>query len=134
LGVLDTHVDYRGRVGRILRMMLSAKKTLGFGVDQDTAMDTTFNSDGSVVITIVGAQGCSFYDTSKVHSTTPTDRLAKSLLETPAQQFAIKGVTYHYLTRGDSITFSNLNPRGLITYAPWKTSLSGRFVSIPCAL
>jgi len=114
-GFLDVHFSTRGRIGAFTRLIYDKKSlaTIGFGVDQDTAM--VLSSDTS--FSVVGTAGVYIIDVgSAVKGSTST---------TNKNQWAIRSVRVHYLTSGDGYNYGTK----VITLARGKTRNLGKKVS-----
>lgn len=75
IGIIDTHVGWRGRIGRMIALLNATKKNIGsllsfryylslaFGMDQNTAILCQFDywtkGNQSVQLTVLGAEGVS---------------------------------------------------------------------------
>jgi cyanophycinase len=86
-GILDSHFDARGRLGRLVVRMRDTNNDFGFGPDENTAM--LFHQG---VVTVFGQRGGFVIDGSK--ATYGKDDL-----------FGVEGLNVHYLTSGDSYHF-----------------------------
>lgn len=85
----DTHFNARGRLGRLVPVLMDLGQPFGFGVDENTSL---YYDNG--VGTVYGWNGVTFADlTYAVYS--------------PQSYFSIKNVTVHYLTAGDKFDFNN---------------------------
>lgn len=84
----DTHFNARGRLGRLIPILVDLKKDFSFGVDENT---TLFYDRG--IGHVIGWNGVTFVD------------LSKSIV-LPGSSFRIQNVTGHYLTEGDKFDFS----------------------------
>ncbi|CAH1272462.1 Hypp4856 [Branchiostoma lanceolatum] len=112
--VVDVHFSEKGREGRLIRLLADTKDepngaTLGVGVDENTALHLTWDTDpDSAVGTVVGAGGVMMVDISSAVISTSRD-------------FDIKDAVISYLTEEDRVNFATKQ----VTFAPWKQSLSG---------
>ncbi|RXI96517.1 hypothetical protein DS745_22680 [Anaerobacillus alkaliphilus] len=86
-GIMDSHFDARGRLGRLVVRMRDTNQPYGFGPDENTAM--MFHKN---VVTVIGQRGGFIIDGSKATYG------AESL-------FQVEGLKVHYLTSGDSYHF-----------------------------
>jgi len=94
-GFFDAHFSTRGRMGVFTRNIWDKGGSIGFGVDQDTAMvmDTTSS------FTVTGVAGVFIVDVS--------DAIKGSLYSSNKNRWALRNVKVSYLTSGDGYTFSS---------------------------
>ncbi|MBZ9612614.1 cyanophycinase [Rheinheimera maricola] len=93
-GVLDTHFSERGRQGRLIRLLNDTQTRFGFGVDEATALLVGFSSEENapeVKMEVLGAAGVFVVDSQQAQNSGE------------GSVSAIKQVSTHYLTRGDSM-------------------------------
>lgn len=86
--LIDTHVDSRGRVGRIVPGMIQTKNSIGVAIAQSTAL---YYDNGKG--TIYGRGGVTILDVSMAN------KLSKDY-------FALTNVVGYYLTSGDVFDFN----------------------------
>lgn len=87
--VTDTHFHARGRLARLVPVLIDFKQKFGFGVDENTSL---YYDNG--IGTVYGWNGVTFCDLEHV-------------VYTPQSYFTIQNVTVHYLTEGDKFDFKN---------------------------
>ena len=102
-GILDTHFSERGRQGRLAQLAIDTNTHFAFGVDESTALLVSNINSTKPRFEIVGQSGV-FIVENKV------DNLTKN------------SVLTHYLTRGDTLTFSN--DQLSIKYISWKKPIN----------
>jgi cyanophycinase len=108
-GLLDTHFSERGRQGRIVRLAADTRKTMAYGVDENTALVVTNADTTGAQMQVLGQNGVLIFDLSQATVGSGT-------------YWSISGVKATYLTAGDSF-----NPgTKTAAIASWKTSLAGR--------
>lgn len=84
-GLLDTHFGARGRHGRLIRLLSDTRNTLGFGIDEDTAL---IASGGS--LTVMGTNNVNVID-------------LKAASTGSSSSWSINGVKWSLLSDGDKI-------------------------------
>jgi cyanophycinase-like exopeptidase len=85
--LIDSHVNTRGRLGRMVPAMIQTKNELGIGLSESTCL--YFHND---VGTIYGKSGVYIVDLSKA-------------IKTSKEYFSARNVLVTYLTSGDSFDF-----------------------------
>lgn len=89
-GIVDQHFIKRGRIGRLITaLLLSREISLGFGIDEDTALVLKKN-----LAKVIGSSGVIVIDTKEVKSS-----------RNPAG-IAAQNILLHYLEAGDSLDLS----------------------------
>lgn len=117
-GLLDTHFGERGRQGRFIRLLLDTQaqsprgRTIGFGMDQNTALVVSLSTNTAAV---VGTGGINIFN------------VAAATVDSSAAYFTVKNVRYSYATPGDTVDVRT----GAISFAPYKTPLAGREGALP---
>lgn len=93
LGMVDQHFEARGRLGRLIRVMLHEKEklSLGFGVDENTAL--IYNGKLKL-LEVAGVSGVTFVNTSEM----------KTSKKTP---LFVQNIRISYLTEGDQYDFQS---------------------------
>jgi len=104
-GFLDVHFSERGREGRLIRMVTDQRQysTLGFGIDQDTAIVIDGDS-----FEVVGTRGVYMIDVLRAVKGT-------------GERFSVEGVKVNFLSKGDTYNLKE----GRITVANYKRYLTG---------
>ncbi len=134
-GFIEVHFTNRGRVGSFTRLVqdLRSYNTIGFGVDQNTAM--VMNGEGS--FQVQGTQGVYVIDVSS--ATKGSDHSSNK------GRWAIKNVKVSYLTDGDSFSFgsrtisfasnkSKVKETGVAARTSGNIFASGAFTSVTTSL
>lgn len=107
LGLVDQHFEARGRLGRLIRVLLHEKDhcSFGFGVDENTALIYNGNMK---LLEVAGVSGVTFVNTSEI-KTSETEALS------------VKNISISYLTEGDQyeILSGKIIPSGM------KTNING---------
>lgn len=95
-GIVDQHFDVRARAARLLRALSldPQRRTLGFGIAEDTAM--VWEPD-TALLTVIGSAGVYVFDTRDA-------RWQKSM-----NRYGVTDAALHYLTRGDSLNLTTLS-------------------------
>ncbi|XP_019619663.1 PREDICTED: uncharacterized protein LOC109466391 [Branchiostoma belcheri] len=112
--VVDVHFSEKGREGRLIRLLADTRDepngaTLGVGVDENTALHLTWDTEpDSAIGTVVGTGGVMMVDISSAAVSTSRD-------------FDVTDVVTSYLTEDDRVDFATKQ----VTFAPWKQGLSG---------
>lgn len=88
-GLLDTHFAARGRQGRLIRLAMDTKQSIGFGVDEDTAL---FFTGGTY--TVLGTNGVHVMNLKDAHANSSSAR-------------GINTARWSRLTSGDSYDVAN---------------------------
>lgn len=117
-GLIDTHVDFRGRQGRDIALMIATDTMRGVGIDQNSAVHVIIDNNQNLhVFSVLGENGASFYDISELrnHSTAAAP-----------SRFCYSNIVYHYLTSGDFITYSSSASKPGIVIAECKEALKGK--------
>lgn len=86
-GIMDSHFDARGRLGRLVVRMRDTNNHFGFGPDENTAM--MFYQG---VVTVLGQRGGFIIDGSDA-------------IYGEDELFSVEGLKVHYLTSGDTYHF-----------------------------
>lgn len=84
---VDTHFNARGRLGRIVPVLMDLKQGFGMGIDENTSI---FYENG--LGTVYGWNGVTFADITNAFPVSLT-------------YFSIRNVTVSYLTQGDKFDF-----------------------------
>ena len=84
-GPIDQHFSHRGRLARLTRVLLESDAPLGFGIDEDTAIDVAANDSFEVL----GRGGVTVIDTSRAKASNT------------ALGYSAWGIRLNYLERGD---------------------------------
>jgi len=134
-GFVEVHFTNRGRVGALTRLIQDLRRdsTIGFGIDQNTAM--IMNGENS--FKVAGNEGIYVIDVSG--ATKGSDHSSNK------NRWAIRNVKVAYLTDGDSfsfgsrtVTFASNKRKVRETGVPAKTSsnifASGAFTSVTTSL
>jgi cyanophycinase len=115
-GLLDTHFANRGRVGRMIELMVDTHSnpvgsTRAFGIDENTAVVVT-GPFGQRVAKVIGERGVLVLDTASATVTGPAsspDRL-------------ISNIRAHRISVGDVIDLNTLS----VTVASFKEAMAGK--------
>ena len=94
IGLLDTHFSERDREVRLAVLGFTTNTSLGFGVDETTALAVSFTSPNLVNMSVIGENGVFIADTS----------LKQGLIKSGQSNY-VAGIS-HYLTEGDNATFA----------------------------
>ncbi|MEW6732373.1 MAG: cyanophycinase [Acidobacteriota bacterium] len=105
---IDTHCSSRGRVPRIISLLINHPELLAIGIDEDTVLFV--GSDG--IAEVAGYNAVYIFDSS---ASNIADNRAICLDSTP--RLSISGITLHCLTRGDRFDLALRQPV-LTTAAP----------------
>lgn len=108
-GVVDTQFSELGRQGRLLTLLANTEATMGYGIDERTALLVGFNQDDNIPVRmeVIGENGVAIFDSTEVERD---------------QGFgdAILSLRSHYLTDEDKLFFRNR--KLIISFADWKYS------------
>jgi cyanophycinase len=96
--VIDQHFAERGRMGRLLAAIAQNPKSLGLGIDEDTAVVVERQR-----FKVVGSGGVYVFDASKVTYSTVADAEEREPL-------SIHDVTVHVLAPGDTFDIKQRRP------------------------
>ncbi|GCE14826.1 cyanophycinase [Tengunoibacter tsumagoiensis] len=107
-GLVDAHYSQRGRQGRMIRLLSDTSTTMGYGVDEDTALVVVNADTSSAQLQVLGTGGVTIVDLS--HATVGS-----------GSDFTLTGARLSYLTPGDTYNFSTKTA----SIASWKSSLAG---------
>ncbi|MFZ4463072.1 MAG: cyanophycinase [Bacteroidales bacterium] len=107
LGMVDQHFEARGRLGRLIRVMLHEKEnlSLGFGVDENTAL--IYNGKLKI-LEVAGVSGVTFVNTSEIKTS-------------KKEPLLIENIQISYLTEGDQFEIQT----GKIIPSGNKTNIKG---------
>lgn len=113
-GLLDTHFENRGRIGRMIRLLADSSSyplgaTRAFGIDENTALVVTGPWNHRIG-SVIGQRGVSIMDTSLSTVSEETDKY-----------WSISNVKVSHITDGDMIDFTTFE----LTCAPFKQPLKG---------
>ncbi len=107
-GLLDAHFSQRGRQGRLMRLGSDRNVTMGYGVDEDTALVVDNADTAQAQMSVLGSGGVTIVDLSKAHLGSGSD-------------WSLYGANVSYLTVGDS--YNPTTKKAAI--ASWKNALAG---------
>ena len=105
-GLVDQHFGERGRLGRLAVAVASSEETLGFGIDENTALVVDLKQ---AMARVVGAGGVTVLDLRNAETAT-------------TGAFALNGARVSFLSAGDGISVPDLTP----TIAPFRLPTVGK--------
>jgi cyanophycinase len=114
--IIDQHFAERGRLGRLLGAVAQNPKTLGLGIDEDTAVvvdnGESFYVVGSGAVYVADGSGIDFSNITEPDSD---------------KTLALHGLTLHALSQGDSFDLKNRRPisRGATSYIQTLGAVAG---------
>lgn len=113
-GLLDTHFENRGRHGRFIRLLADTYSfptgnTIGFGIDENTALVIT-NNNNNKIAKVIGQRGVIYIN------------MNNAIISEINNYWSISNLLISHLTSGDNIYLSNYT----IIPAIYKTSLKNR--------
>ncbi len=109
-GIVDQHFNQRSRTGRLITALWKSGYTMGYGVDENTALCYT---SGTNKFEVVGASGVTIIDASQAkYNTVIVSGNSDTLM-------SVENVTIHYLTTGDMFDITT----GSILPASYKSDL-----------
>lgn len=92
--IVDQHFVKRGRIGRLLPLLLARGATLGLGVEEDSALAASGR-----VVEVLGSRGVLVVDTRDV----VRDARHEDGQDAATEPFAVRGVRLSWLERGDRL-------------------------------
>ena len=104
-GLIDTHFGVRGREGRLIRLLADTHNTLGFGIDENTAL---IAAGGTDMLSVLGERNVHLYNLTD--STTADD-----------SHWGIRTVRWSLLADGDTMDLAT----GQFVHAPGAAAYKG---------